>query len=142
MAGEIQGQKGKNMTQRSEQLKDGVAHKMSRNALHITCESFEQPQANAVLSLLEKYHQNCASIFIDVQKIGKARAGVAASFKQSIHSSSITPQKIFFKGSCGFDLAVDGNRVLVRKPRPQDRNEKRGHVCLGNCKHCHCHHHD
>ena len=118
-----------------------VSHRISHHNLHITCTAFDQQQANAVMGLMQAFNQSCKRIFIDVRDISKPGYHVAQSFKKALASCSIAPQQIFFKGSEGFDLAINGNRVLIHAPAKDGRQKSKGHVCCGRCKNCHCHSH-
>ena len=119
-----------------------VSHRISHQNLHITCTAFDQQQAKTVMGLMQTFHQSCKRIFIDVRDITKPGSNVAQSFKKALSSCSIAPQQIFFKGSEGFDLAINGNRVLVHAPAKDARPKPKGHVCCGRCKNCHCHKHE
>ena len=122
---------------------NGVAHRISHDNLHIKCQSFTQDQANTVVGLVQKFQKDCHRIFIDVRDVQKPSQSVAASFKTSLQNSQVSPRQIFFKGHSGFDLATNGNRVLVLADEPKKKTQakKEGHVCCGKCKNCHCHDH-
>ena len=117
-----------------------VFHKFSHNNLHIKCSSFGQSEANTVMGLMHTFHKECDRIFIDVREIPSPKTSVANAFKTALTNCQITPKQIFFKGQEGFNLAINGNRVLVQtgKTRPKPK----GHTCCGKCAHCHCHDHD
>ena len=119
----------------------GVAHRISHDNLHIKCASFNQDQANTVMGLMQKFHSACRKIFIDVRDV-QPKESVAANFKASLQKSTIAPSQIFFKGQSGFDLAINGNRILLQtaKQKKQDLPLKEAkHTCCGKCKHCHRH---
>lgn len=124
----------------SQETFPGVSHRVSSNALHITCESFNQAQAQTVLGLLNN-HPQCQRFFIDVQKIDLQKNNGALTFRHGLEESSIAPQLIFFKGQAGFALATNGNRVLIPKKRSEPAKSKK-HVCCGRCQNCTCHHKD
>ncbi|MBQ7585076.1 MAG: squalene cyclase [Desulfovibrionaceae bacterium] len=116
----------------------GVEHRLSHNNLHITCQKFEEEDAQGVIGLVYKFHHNCDRIFIDVRKAETPSSKVASHFKTALAKSSVSPRQIFFKGQKGFDLAIDGNRVLL--PQTTPHADKPKHVCCGKCAHCHCKH--
>ncbi|MCR5813654.1 MAG: squalene cyclase [Desulfovibrio sp.] len=122
--------------------KQDISHRISHNNLHIKCTAFEQQEANTVLGLMQKFHKNCQRIFIDVRDIAKPGRSVAQSFKNALSTCAIAPQQVIFKGSGGFDLAINGNRVLVKAPAEKTKAKPKGHVCCGRCKNCHCHDHE
>ena len=122
--------------------KEFVSHRISHNNLHIKCTALEQPQVSTVMRLVQQFHTHCDRIFIDVRDLSKPGSSVAQSFKKALSSSSVSPQQIIFKGAGGFDLAINGNRVLVNAAQKQDNMRPKGHICCGRCKNCHCHGHD
>lgn len=122
--------------------KQDVSHRISHNNLHIKCTAFDQKEASTVMGLMQKFHENCNRIFIDVRDIAKPGNLVAQSFKKALSSCAIAPQQVIFKGQGGFDLAINGNRVLVKASEGQAHAKPKGHVCCGRCKNCHCHDHD
>ena len=119
---------------------DDVAHRISHNNLHITCKSFEEAQASHVMQLLKQFHNNCDRVFIDVRGVTTTSTQVAHNFKTALSKEPISPKQIFFKGVHGFDLAINGNRVLVQNQDPNHKAKGKGHVCCGKCKNCHCKH--
>ena len=46
----------------------------------------------------------------------------------------LRPRQLIFMGKRGFELAVDGNLVLI--PKKPDPSKK--HHCCGKCAHCRC----
>ncbi|MCR4666636.1 MAG: squalene cyclase [Desulfovibrio sp.] len=120
-----------------------VSHRISHNNLHIKCKSFEEEEANLVMGLVKQFQGECERIFIDVRDISKAQSGVAQGFKHDMGSLKIQPQRVVFKGAEGFDLAINGNRILVAKNNKEQAAVKpKKHVCCGKCAHCHCHDHE
>ncbi len=120
----------------------GLTHRFSHDNLHIALsEHFEQPQVDALIDMLRGQQTHCNRIFIDVRKVTNPQPSAVAAFKTSLGSLSVGPERVFFKGKLGFDLAVNGNKVLIVKKANQERSEEKKHVCKGNCAHCTCGHH-
>ncbi|WP_022655488.1 hypothetical protein [uncultured Desulfovibrio sp.] len=113
-----------------------VSHRFSHENLHIRLNTrFDPPQASILISLLQRYHQSCKRIFIDVRQVEYPDPLAATALKTAFLHASYEPQRIVFKGNSGFALAVSGNRVLIV---PEKKREK--HVCRGNCANCRCGH--
>lgn len=126
-------------------LSTRLTQRRTQDTLHIALDGpFGQPQADALLEILRGQEAECKRIFIDVRRIAPPQPAAVASFKSSLQSQGLGTGKLFFKGKQGFDLAINGNRVLLLKEKPaREPREKRekGHVCKGNCPHCRCGHH-
>ena len=120
----------------------GLTHHFSHDNLHIALsEQYEQPEADALIEMLRGKETQCKRIFIDVQKVVQPHPSAVSAFKTSLSALRIGPERVFFKGKLGFDLAINGNRVLIVKKATHERHEGKKHVCTGNCAHCTCGHH-
>ena len=114
--------------------KGDITLHFSNHNLHIRCDSFEPSQAHSVLALVGSYRDVCPHIFVAVQGVQEMDAAVAAHFKSSQLKTQLRPRQLIFMGKRGFELAVDGNLVLIpKKPDPAKK-----HHCCGKCAHCHC----
>lgn len=99
--------------------KGDISLHFSNHNLHIRCDSFEPSQAHSVLALVGSYRDVCPHIFVDVQGVQEMDAAVAAHFKSSQLKTQLRPRQLIFMGKRGFELAVDGNLVLIpKKPDP------------------------
>ena len=111
-----------------------VTHRFSHDNLHISLQDpFGPPQADAVIALLYGNQHACKRIFIDVRRVSRPHPRAVDALKNSLLLGGLSTEQIVFKGKTGFDRAVNGNRVLIE--------QKRSHVCKGNCAHCKCGHH-
>lgn len=97
--------------------KGDISLHFSNNNLHIRCDSFEPSQAHSILALVGSYRDVCPHIFVDVQGVQEMDATVAAHFKSSQMKTRLRPRQLIFMGKRGFELAVDGNLVLIPKSR-------------------------
>lgn len=95
--------------------KGDISLHFSNNNLHIRCDSFEPSQAHSILALVGSYRDVCPHIFVDVQGVKEMDAAVAAHFKSSQMKTQLRPRQLIFMGKRGFELAVDGNLVLIPK---------------------------
>ena len=112
----------------------GLSHRFSHDNLHISVSSrFDPPQANALIKLLQCNQANCKRIFIDVRHVADPHPSAVDALKTSLLLGGLSTERIVFKGKSGFDMAVTGNRVLIE--------QKKEHVCKGNCANCKCGHH-
>ena len=125
----------------------------------------ESPGAATLKALqgLLARHDPDTRLFVDLRELDSVSDQDTASLRRVLASAPIPPQGVFFKGTLGFAVAVDGNKVLVERGKgaiPADaeaRFHKRsvgctghhchcGGKCGGQCRcggHCHCHdHHD
>lgn len=109
-----------------------ISHRISQSNLHIRCERFDTPQACAVANLVRHYHERCNHIFIDLREAGRPHPAAARCLRAAIRQTGAPPRQIVYKGAGGFDLALEGNRVIVFE-RP-----KHGKRCCGNCAQCSC----
>ena len=113
-----------------------VSHRFSHENLHIRFNTrFDPPQVDILINLLQRYHQSCKRIFIDVRQVEQPNPLAVTALKTAFLHAAYEPQRIVFKGNSGFALAVSGNRVLIV---PEKKREK--HVCRGNCANCRCGH--
>ena len=112
--------------------KGDISLHFSNNNLHIRCDTFESSQAHSILALVGSYRDVCPHIFVDVQGVQEMDAAVAAHFKSSQMKTQLRPRQLIFMGKRGFELAVDGNLVLI--PKKPDPSKK--HHCCGKCAHC------
>ena len=102
--------------------KGDISLHFSNNNLHIRCDSFEPSQAHSILALVGSYRDVCPHIFVDVQGVKEMDAAVAAHFKSSQMKTQLRPRQLIFMGKRGFELAVDGNLVLIpKKPDPSKK---------------------
>ena len=112
----------------------GVSHRFSHDNLHISLDTqFNTPQANALMELLHCNHESCKRIFIDVRRVSNPHPSAVDALKTSLLLGGFGTEQVVFKGKTGFDMAVSGNRVLIE--------QKKEHVCKGNCANCKCGHH-
>ena len=119
-----------------------LTHHFSHDDLHIALsERFEQPQTDALMEMLRGNQTRCRRIFIDVSKVTHPHPSAVAAFKTSLSAQCVGPERVYFKGRLGFDLAIDGNRVLIVKDASRQKHDPGKHVCKGNCAHCACGHH-
>ena len=110
-------------------------YRISANNMHVTLEGRLSPDMAAALGgLVATHERECGTFFIDVRGMEEAEPDAAESLKNVMQRSPVSPDRIAYKGRRGFDLAVNGNKVLVPSPR---RHEP-GHVCKGNCPNCRC----
>jgi len=124
-----------------------ISHRFSNDNLHINLQQhFEAPQAAALLDLCTRYHQSCKKIFVDVRLVEKTHPGAVAAFRDASRKAPYSPQQIIFKGNSGFELAVNGNRVIVNsrkttapvRQKHTHEHHGKGHVCCGKCANCRC----
>ena len=112
----------------------GLSHRFSHDNLHISVSSpFDPPQASALIELLQCNQANCKRIFIDVRHVTDPHPSAIDTLKTTLLLGNLSAERIVFKGKSGFDMAVSGNRVLIE--------QKKKHVCKGNCANCKCGHH-
>lgn len=112
----------------------GLTHHFSHDNLHISLASrFDPPQASALIELLHCNQTSCKRIFIDVRGVDNPHPSAVDALKTSLLLGVPSADRIIFKGKSGFAMAVNGNRVLVE--------QKKQHVCKGNCANCTCGHH-
>ena len=117
----------------------GVTHRISHDNLHIALGGhFDQPQAEEVITLLHGNQNRCNRIFIDTRQVAQPNPAAVERFKSSLRLQGLGSGRLIFKGERGFDLAINGNRVLLLKKPSHDH--ERGHVCKGHCAHCRCGH--
>lgn len=90
-------------------------------------------QAESILQLLAGRGDTCKKFFIDVRRVTQLDHEAADSLRAALPQSRVNMQRIAFKGRLGFDLAVDGNKVLIMP-------ENAEHVCRGTCPDCKCGH--
>lgn len=122
--------------QRTSSQASDVTHRFSHDNLHIALDThFDPPQADALISLLHGNQARCKRIFIDVRRVSHPHPLAVSALKTELRLQGLGSGRVIFKGQCGFDLAVNGNRVLLLKERPGHAG---GHVCKGNCAHCKC----
>ena len=115
-----------------------LPYRISARNMHVTLEGTLSPDLAAELGGLVATHaRDCATFFIDVRRMDHADPDAAEHLKTALRHGPVAPQRIAYKGRHGFDLADNGNRVLV--PSPSHRHEP-GHVCKGNCPDCRCRH--
>ncbi len=113
-----------------------LPYRISANNMHVTLEGRLSPDLAAELGGLVATHEGkCATFFIDVRRMEDAEPGAAESLKNVMRQSPVPPHRIAYKGQRGFDLAVNGNKVLIPSPH---RHREPGHVCKGNCPNCRC----
>ncbi|MBQ9407469.1 MAG: squalene cyclase [Desulfovibrio sp.] len=119
----------------------GLTHHFSHDNLHIAVdEQFDHPQADALMEILRGNQARCKRIFVDVRKVAHSRPSAVAAFKSSLRAQVTEPGRLFFKGMLGFDLGINGNRVLIVKKAAAAAPKEKKHVCKGNCSHCTCGH--
>lgn len=110
----------------------GLSRRLSHDNLHIRIEgAFTLAQAGGIVGLLEEHsHEHShRRIFIDVREVTELTHKAAETLKTSLRRCA-HPERTFFKGSHGFSLAADGNKVLILP--------ERDHVCCGKCAVCTC----
>ncbi|WP_297218291.1 squalene cyclase [uncultured Desulfovibrio sp.] len=113
---------------------NALAIRESANNLHIAvAETFAMPQARAIVDLLRSRHARCNRFFIDVRQVTRLEDDAVSALRDALPASPVGMQRIAFKGSQGFHLAVNGNRVLIVP-------EHAKHTCTGNCPNCTCGH--
>lgn len=111
-----------------------IACRESANNLHIDVgQTLGRAQAENILQLLESRGDACKRFFIDVRQVTHLDHEAADSLRAALPHSRVGMQCIAFKGKLGFDLAVDGNKVLIMP-------ENAKHVCRGTCPDCKCGH--
>ena len=108
----------------------GISHRISQRHLHIHCDRFETPQACAVMNLVRHFRETCNRIFIDLREAGRPHPAAARGLRAAFRQARLAPQRVVYKGAGGFDLALDGNRVIVFE-RPKK-------ACCGDCARCGC----
>ncbi|MCI7569202.1 hypothetical protein [Desulfovibrio sp.] len=115
-----------------------LPYRISANNMHVTLEGRLSPDLAAELGgLVATHERECATFFIDVRRMEETDPDTAERLKNVMRRSPVPPHRIAYKGSRGFDLAVNGNKVLVPAPR---RHHEPGHVCKGDCPGCRCKH--
>lgn len=106
----------------------------SANNLHISInDTFALPQAQAIVDLLRSRHTCCNRFFIDVRQVTRLEEDAVTALRSALPASPVSMQRIAFKGRQGFNLAVNGNKVLIVP-------ENAKHECRGNCPNCTCGH--
>ena len=122
-----------------------VSHRLSHGNLHINVAGeFALPHVSAVHGLLERHYADCKRVFIDVRDVASLTPLAQVHFKAVMPSLAPDSHKIFFKGKTGFDLALNGHRVLITPDAPQAKHGHNHHahglVCKNNCPNCKCKH--
>lgn len=124
-----------------------VSHRVSHGNLHINVAGeFALSHVSAVHGLLERHYADCKRVFIDVRDVEGLTPLAQVHFKAGMPSLAPDPHKIFFKGKTGFDLALNGHRVLITPEAPQQHahshhahgHHGHGHACKNNCPNCKC----
>ena len=111
-----------------------LACRESASNLHIDAgQTLGKAQAEGILHLLSSHGDACKKFFIDVRQVTHLDHEAADSLRAALPQSRVSMQRIAFKGRLGFDLAVDGNKVLIMP-------ENAKHVCRGTCPDCKCAH--
>lgn len=111
-----------------------LACRESAHNLHIDVgRTLGKAQAEDILHLLTSRGDACKHFFIDVRRVTHLDHEAAAGLRAALPQSRVSMQRIAFKGKLGFDLAVDGNKVLIMP-------ENARHVCRGTCPDCKCGH--
>ncbi len=120
----------------------GLSHYFSHDNLHIVLDGqFEQIQADTLMEVLRGNQEHCKRIFIDVRRVAHSQPSAVTSFKSSLRLQGVGPERVYFKGNLGFDLAINGNKVLIVKKEDAILRHEKKYVCKGNCAHCTCGHH-
>lgn len=102
-----------------------LACRESASNLHIDVgQTLGKAQAEGILHLLSSHGDACKRFFIDVRQVTHLDHEAADSLRAALPLSRVSMQRIAFKGRLGFDLAVDGNKVLIMP-------ENAKHVCRG-----------
>jgi len=114
--------------------RNDISLHFSNHNLHIRCAEFAPQQADSVLELMDTCQKKCPHIFVDVQDVHEMDPAAVAHFKASSVHAQIRPRQLIFMGKAGFNLAMDGNLVLIPK-KPEHKHD--GHCC-GKCAHCRC----
>lgn len=124
-----------------------IFHRNGRN-LHISLQS--EPDTATLVSMssvLDKYADGSGRLFVDVRGLKETVPQKTINgLRKVLKSSPIPPQSVYFKGPAGFNLAADGNRVIIVRgkdelkqsapaPQAQSRFVKRAHKCKcgGKC---------
>jgi hypothetical protein len=62
-------------------------------------------------------------IFISTGNLASIDSGAVAFFKEHLKAVGISPDKLFFKGPKGFQLAPNGSKVLICRPPCTDAED-------------------
>ncbi len=84
-----------------------------------------------LINLMTDKYDGKGRVFIDTQGLREIHPFGCGIFKCGLNKGAIPPNRLYFKGKKGFEMAPSGSRVIVAPKGPGCR-------CDGNCRNCRC----
>lgn len=85
-----------------------------------------------LVNLIHDKYDGEGQVFVDTHQLRKIHSFGCGMFHYHLNFGKLPPDRLFFKGKKGFEIAPEGSRVLVISA------EKRRHRCGGDCANCAC----
>lgn len=91
-----------------------IAYRESRGNLHLRLSGdFTGTAAREVLDFLRRSADGDGRIFLDTAGLEAVSSGGAAVFREGLAPLLLPPNRLFFKGRTGQEIAPPGYRVLI-----------------------------
>ncbi|MBF0377735.1 MAG: HD-GYP domain-containing protein [Desulfamplus sp.] len=123
-----------------------IESRISNGNLHLYPKGdFDGSSACELLNFIHDRYSGKGKVFIDTNHLHRLCSFGCDTFRCGLNSSLLPPDRIFFKGKNGFEIAPNGSRVIVASENKKDEHQNsihkdREHKCSGNCKNCKCSH--
>ena len=104
----------------------------SNGNLHVQPKGdFDGSSACELINVLRDHYDGIGRVFIDTTSLRDIGSFGCRTFQARLDSGTVPPERLFFKGEKGHQIAPSGSRVLLSP-------KKSGCGCNGNCSNCPC----
>lgn len=106
-----------------------LSSRTSNHDLHIRLTgTFEESLSEHLRAVLQEKYNGQGRLFLDVRELAPLQTEQQALFRTCL--ADFPSRQLFFKGQNGFDVGINGSRVLIMK--------KKQCSCNGKCTVCTC----
>ena len=120
-----------------------IESRISNGNLHLRPKGdFDGSSACELLNFIHDKYNGKGRVFIDTKYLHRLCSFGCDTFRCGLNCALLPPDRIFFKGKNGFEIAPNGSKVIIASEQSKN-GYKRGHNakhrrCSGNCKNCKC----
>ena len=92
---------------------------------------FDGSSACELINVLREHYRGTGRVFIDTKSLRDICSFGCKTFQARLDKRMVPPERLFFKGEKGRQIAPNGCRVLLSPKKPSCG-------CRGNCSQCSC----